>query len=111
MTIQLPSVYLDFINTNGLFEGFAIAAGEDHYVVLWGEDEVASANAEIAVPVCAPGFVAFAGNGGGEVFAFDETGAVVMLPMIGMASEAAIRVASDFPEFARGFQNKSAAGE
>ena len=111
MTIQLPPVYSDFIKTNGLFEGFAVAAGNEHYVVLWGEDEVASANAEIEVPVYAPGFVAFAGNGGGEVFAFDEAGAVVMLPMIGLAPEAAIRVASDFPEFARGFQHESASGK
>ncbi|MGS5084983.1 SMI1/KNR4 family protein [Hydrogenophaga sp. A37] len=111
MTIQLPSVYRDFINANGLFEGFAVAAGEEHYVVLWGDDEVASANAEIEIPVYAPGFVAFAGNGGGEVFAFDDTGAVVMLPMIGMAPEAAIHVASDFPEFARGFRHDSASGK
>jgi len=110
MTIQLPAMYRDFINTNGLFEGFTVAADAEHYVVLWSEDEVASANAEIEVPVYAPGFVAFAGNGGGEVFAFDDTGAVVMLPMIGMTPEVAIRVASDFSEFAQGFQHENASG-
>lgn len=63
MTIQLPAAYRAFIETNGLFEGFFVTAHEERYVILWGEDEVTSANAEIEVDVYAPGYVAFAGNG------------------------------------------------
>ncbi len=111
MTIQLPAVYRAFIDSNCLFEGFVATAYEERYVILWGEDEVISANAEIEVDVYAPGYVAFAGNGGGEVYVFDSTGAVFMLPMIGMEPTAAIHVAADFLEFARGFQRVAAPGE
>jgi len=104
MTIQLPAVYRVFIDTNGLFEGFADLSGDEHYVILWGEDEVATANSAMDVDVYAPGFVAFAENGAGEIFAFDTEGAVFMLPMIDMEPEAAIKVADDFLEFARSFQ-------
>lgn len=111
MTIQLPAVYRAFIDTNGLFEGLFATAHEERYVILWGEDEVASANAEIEVDVYAPGYVAFGGNGGGEVYAFDATGSVFMLPMIGMEPAAAIHVAENFLEFARGFQRVAAPDE
>lgn len=111
MTIQLPAVYRVFIDTNGLFEGFAVLLGEEHYVILWGEDEVSTANSEMKVDVYAPGFVAFAGNGGSEIYAFDTVGAVFMLPMIGMEPEAAIKVADDFLELARGFQRAVSSGK
>lgn len=111
MTIQLPAVYRVFIDTSGLFEGFAVLSDEEHYVILWGEDEAATANSEMDVDVYAPGFVAFAGNGGGEIYAFDTVGAVFMLPMIGMEPEAAIKVADDFLELARGFQRAMSSGK
>lgn len=38
MLIQLPAVYRVFIDTNGPFEGFADLSGEEHYVILWGEE-------------------------------------------------------------------------
>lgn len=104
MTMPLPAVYRVFIDTNGLFEGFVVTSWAEHYVILWDEDDAATANTEIEVHIYAPGFVAFAGNGGGEIYAFDETGAVFMLPMIGMAPEAAIKIAGDFLEFALGFE-------
>ena len=111
MTIKLPAAHRAFIDTNGLFEGFAVLSGEEHYVILWGEDEGASANIAMDMDVYAPGFVAFAGNGGGEIYAFDAVGAVFMLPMIGMEPEAAIRVADDFLEFTQGFQRAVSSGK
>ena len=111
MTIQLPAVYREFIETNGLFEGFFGAADDEHYVILSGEDEVATANADLDVDVYAPGFVAFAGNGGGEIYAFDKVGAVFMLPTIGMEPDAAIKLADEFLEFARKFQREAASGK
>jgi len=111
MTIQLPALYRVFIATNGLFEGFAGLSGDEHYVILWGEDEIATANSEMDVDVYAPGFVAFAGNGGGEIYAFDPGGAVFVFPMIGMEPEAATKVADDFLEFARSFQGAVSSGK
>ncbi|WP_431514569.1 hypothetical protein [Variovorax sp. DAIF25] len=104
MSIQLPAVYRVFIATTGLFEGFVSVADEEHRIILWGEDEATTANSELHVSEYAPAFVGFAGNGGNEIYAFDKTGAVFMLPMIGMDSNAAIRRADDFLELARGFQ-------
>jgi hypothetical protein len=54
--------------------------------------------------VHAPGFLAFAGNGGGEVLAFDAIGAVYMIPLIGMEAEQAIKIADSFAEFAETFE-------
>jgi len=53
----------------------------------------------------------FAGNGGGEIYAFDTGGAVFVLPMIGMEPEAATKVADDFLEFARSFQRAVSSGK
>lgn len=111
MTIGLPPVYLAYVAASGLFEGIVATAKGEHDIILWSADEVASGNREIEVERCAPGFVAFAGNGGGEVFAFDKTGAVFMLPLIGLEPEAAIQVASDFLALAKGFRRESALGE
>jgi hypothetical protein len=111
MTIPLPAIYRAFIDTNGLFEGSVVLSGEEHDVILWGEDEVATANSEMDLDMYAPGFVAFAGNGGGEIYAFDAVGAVFMLPMIGMEPEAAIKVADDFLELAQGFQRAVSSGK
>ncbi|WP_155248156.1 hypothetical protein [Variovorax paradoxus] len=33
MTIPLPAAYRAFIDTNGLFEGFAVLSGEEHYLI------------------------------------------------------------------------------
>lgn len=110
MTNHLPAAYRAFIDANGLFEGLVVISEEEHYVILWGEDEVTTANVDMEVGAYAPGFVAFAGNGGGEIYAFDERGAVFMLPMIGMALDVAIKVADNFPALARGFQRGTAVG-
>ena len=54
--------------------------------------------------MCAPGFLAFAGNGGGEVLVFDATGAVYTLPLIGMEPQYAIKIADSLAEFADTFE-------
>ncbi|MGC4397636.1 SMI1/KNR4 family protein [Hydrogenophaga crocea] len=111
MTIELPPAYRAYVAASGLFEGIVATAKGDHDIILWGADEVASGNRELEVELYAPGFVAFAGNGGGEVFAFDKDGAVFMLPTIGMEPDAAIQVASDFLTLAKGFKREAALGE
>nr|WP_216599710.1 SMI1/KNR4 family protein [Cupriavidus sp. HPC(L)] len=70
------------------------------YVALWSLDEIDVNNADVEINVYAPGFLAFGGDGGGELLAFDHTGAVFMLPMIGMAPDCAIRIADSFSDLA-----------
>nr|WP_151201123.1 SMI1/KNR4 family protein [Herbaspirillum sp. B39] len=96
MRPSIPSSYRDYIQENGLFEGFTLDDAHPGYVSLWAMEEIGENNSDIEIETYAPGFIAFAGNGGGEVLAFDERGCVYMLPLIGMAPEAAIRIADNF---------------
>lgn len=103
MLPSIPNDYISYIRENGLFEGFTVDEARPGYIVLWAVDEITGNNSDIEIEMYAPGFIAFAGNGGGEVLAFDENGSVYMLPLIGMEPEVAIRIADNFQEFARGF--------
>lgn len=103
MTFTLPDDLKHFIAEHGLFEGF-IHNDSPGYVELWAIEDIPKENAAIEINVYAPGFVAFAGNSGGEVIAFDATGAVYMLPLIGMEAEQAIKIADSFAEFAGTFE-------
>ena len=67
---------------------------------------MASANTVMEADACALGFIAFAGDGGGEVFMFDNAGAIYLLPMIGMETVAAMPVAENFLELCKVFQNE-----
>lgn len=102
MTIPLPDDLERFISERGLFAGFT-HTDMPGYVALWSIESIPEQNASIEIDVYAPGFLAFAGNGGGEVLAFDAAGAVYMLPLIGMEPEYAIKVADSFAEFAETF--------
>jgi hypothetical protein len=104
MTIALPNDLKHFITERGLFEGFTRDDSSGGYVALWAVEDIAQENSGIEIDVYAPGFLAFAGNGGGEVFAFDAVGAVYMIPLIGMEVEQAIKVADSFAEFAETFE-------
>lgn len=103
MTITLPDDLKHFIAERGLFEGFT-RSDDPGYVELWAIEEIPRQNAEIDMKTDAPGFLAFAGNGGGEVLAFDANGAVYMMPLIGMEPEQAIKIADSFAEFAETFE-------
>jgi hypothetical protein len=103
MTITLPDDLKHFIAERGLFEGFT-RNGSPGYVELWAIEDIPQQNAVIEMDAYAPGFLAFAGNGGSEVLAFDATGAVYMVPLIGMGPEQAIKIADSFAEFAETFE-------
>lgn len=74
------------------------------YVELWAIENIPQENTAIEMDVNVPGLLAFAGNGDGEVFAFDTVGAVYMIPSIGMEAEQAIKIADSFAEFAEMFE-------
>lgn len=101
MLPPIPFEYIEYMRANGPFEGFTLDEIEPGYVALWAVNEIPEMNSEIEIERYAPGFVGFAGNGGGEVLVFDKTGTVFMLPLIGMEAMQAIRVAENFSELAR----------
>jgi hypothetical protein len=103
MNFTLPDDLKHFIAERGLFKGFT-RNDSPGYVELWSIDEIPKQNTAIEIDVYAPGFLAFAGNGGGEVLAFDAAGAVYMLPLIGMEPEQAIKVADSLAQFAETFE-------
>jgi hypothetical protein len=74
------------------------------WFVVWAAEEAAVASAEYEVPTYLPGYFAFGGNGGGELFVFQLTGSaddrpVFMVPAIGMSPSELLRVAESFAEF------------
>ncbi|WP_145058417.1 SMI1/KNR4 family protein [Adhaeretor mobilis] len=99
---SIPTQYKVFVNERGLFEGFT--SGRPGYIRLWALENIMEFNADLSVDELAPGYIAFAGNGAGEVAAFDGTGAVFMLPMIGMEAQYADPIASSFSELAGRFK-------
>jgi len=106
MSIQppIPSEYLEFLSTRELFEGSTINGAPPGYIALWAIEDLAKNNVDIQIEEYAPGYLAFAGNGGGEVLAFDHSGMVFMLPMIGMKADQAVKIADSFTELAARFQ-------
>ena len=104
MLPPIPQQYVEYLSSNGVFEGFTHGDAEPGYVALWPLDKLADYNADVEIEVYAPGFIAFGGDGGGELLAFDVSGAVVMLPMIGMKLRYATRVADSFQDLAARFQ-------
>ena len=98
MSIDLPSDYIDYLKADGVSEGFT--DGQPGYFMLWDPDEVESSNAELQVQKLAPGYLGFGSDGGGELLAFDATGAVFMLPMVGMEPRYAKKIAESWNEIA-----------
>jgi hypothetical protein len=97
MQFQIPTVYLDYMSAGGPFEGFL---DEDPgYFVLWSAEGIEENNRHLQLAEHAPGFLAFGGNGGGEILLFDVNGAIFMLPMIGLNPSEAILVAPTWVAF------------
>jgi hypothetical protein len=107
MLPSLPSAHIEYIKATGPSECFIRDDAEPGYVVLWALDEILKSNSEVEIEKYAPGFIAFGGNGGGELLVFDAIGAVFMLPMIGMEPDCAIRVAETFEELVSRFEVSS----
>jgi hypothetical protein len=110
MIISLPPSYLRFLTLHGPYEGVVrddSTASDDAmpgYIQFWTPADLPLLNMEYAIAEQAPGFLAFASNGGGEVLAFDSYGKVWMLPLIGMDGAEAIKVADTFEELAARFE-------
>ena len=101
--MDLPEEYFDYLRVNGNFEGFTI--GEPGYIRLWPVQELDLMNSEILIGQFAPGYCAFASDGGNEILAFVSHGAVFKIPVIGMDPQYAIRIAENFSELIARFQD------
>lgn len=104
MEVNVPADYRDFLAQHGAFEGFVAGNDMPGYVELWPLEAIESNNRDLEISKYAPGFLAFAGNGGGEILAFDSAGTVYMLPLIGMAPDVAVKVADCFKALAARFE-------
>ena len=71
----------------------------DRYFDLWLESDIEQFNTEYEVQKLAPGFLAFATNGGGELYVFNQTGQIFELPCIGMDPQYASLLAESWGEF------------
>ena len=96
MQVDLPNDYIAYLEGTGVAEGFT--EGLPGYFALWHPDEIEASNRDLQVVTYAPGFLGFGTDGGGELLAFDVSGAVFMLPMIGMEPQYANRIANSWHE-------------
>ena len=100
---SLPGDYFDFLaRSNGAEGDLGVDPG---WFVVWPAEQAVSLTDAYGVPDYLPGFFAFGGDGGGELFVLpiapDEgSQPVYMAPTIGMELSALIRVAGSFCEFA-----------
>lgn len=91
------AAYLQYLTQHKVFEGFLL--GDDEaYIAFWPPEQLVSANSDLGMAQRAPGYVAFAGDGGGEVFAISPANKVVRLPMVGLEPAHALEVADSLSE-------------
>ncbi len=69
------------------------------WYVLWQPEELEEFNQDYQLSDYAPGFVAFGGNGGGELLVVNDASEVFCMPAIGMATDQATKIASSLTEF------------
>jgi len=97
MNIPLPTEYLDYVKNGGRLVSFT--KDEPGYFILWPVAEIEKMNGEYQVAEFMEGFLGFGSDGGGEMLAFDVTGAVYKLPFVGYSSkEDAWKVADRWSE-------------
>ncbi len=68
---------------------------------IWPEEQIEQWNQEYEVEKYAPGFFGFAGDGGGEMYAFGPDGKIYALPLIGMGPKVAKCLADSWTDFER----------
>ncbi|SKB00476.1 SMI1 / KNR4 family (SUKH-1) [Prosthecobacter debontii] len=96
---MIPEALIAYRRTGGA--EFAFTDGAPGYFQLWPENEIQQWNLDYQVSEYAPGFIGFGSDGGGEMLAFDKTGAVYMIPFIGMSPEDAQKIAESWSEIAQ----------
>ncbi|MEZ5472621.1 MAG: SMI1/KNR4 family protein [Marinicella sp.] len=98
LIIKLPKDYTDYLAQTEVFFGetdFEFGG----YFELEPLENIEEFNKDIQTGIYAPGFIAFGSDGGGEILAFDKSGKIYLLPLIGMSLNDAILIASSWHEF------------
>jgi len=96
MSVRLPEDYRRYLETDGT--DAAVTEGDPGYFQLWHPDEIEEMNRSYGVIEHTPGYLGFGSDGGGEMLAFDATGAVFMLPFVGMGPNEAKKIAGSWTE-------------
>jgi hypothetical protein len=97
---RFPALPADYFALLGESNGGEGELGvEPGWFQLWPAEEVASNNNEYEVARVLPGFIAFGGNGGGELLAFTPQLGICSIPAIVVSEEDALPVATDIREF------------
>ena len=96
--VELPKAYISHLETGGITFGETDLEWAS-YFDLEPLASIQQFNDDIELADYAPGYLAFASNGAGEVYVFDSEGKVYILPLIGMAPDAAIKVADSWQAF------------
>ena len=105
--MKLPKEYVRYVESGGLLEAFT--EGEPGYIALWPLENIERNNIDLQVAEYAPEYLGFGGDGGGELLAFDKDGVIYRLPMIGMESRYAFRVADSWTQLERRIDKASGA--
>ena len=95
--VQLPNSYIEYVKNGGITFGETNLEWAD-YFDLEPQDKVSEFNQDIEISNYAPDFIAFASNGGGDVYVFNSSGAIFLLPLVGMEPNAAISIANSWSE-------------
>jgi hypothetical protein len=98
MRPSIPKDYLGYVQGEGA--DASATQGDPGYFQLWALGELADMNESYRVDENAPGFLGFGSDGGGEMLAFDGSGAVYMIPFVGMCVRDAKKIASSWNEIA-----------
>ena len=96
--MTIPDQYHEYLNAGGESE-FEVDLEFGSYIILEPIDEIEQFNSDIEIDIYAPGYLAFASDGGGEAFAFNKEGAIFSLPLVGMSQDEAKRIADSWTEF------------
>lgn len=102
--LQLPKDYLSYVEAGGSDSCFT--EGDPGYFQLWAVEEREALNRDYKVDEFAPGFIGFGSDGGGELLAFDSSGAVFMIPFIGDGVEDAKKIANAWSEIVSRITNE-----
>ena len=95
---RIPVEYLDYAsNLTQMWGETDLEFGG--YFELEPIENIEKMNQEIEMQKYAPEYIAFASNGGGEIFAFNSNGEIFLLPLIGLKSEVAVKISSSWPDF------------